>query len=355
MGEKRYITSSDSLALYGLAILLMVFHHLFCIPARLHCDYIPVIVSFDIEARVAWIGKLCVAIFAFISGYASAVKTSQLNETNRWKRFCHDIRISARQMLKLYRKFWLVFILFVPVGIVFFHAPADLQSIVKGILLGQGGYCVEWWYIFQYLKFQCVFPFLELLTYELLDKRNWKTLVISYLLACLAAGVAAGKTTAGTVLRYMMTHGISAYMCIYVTAFLIGRFRIFERIMKLPLTLHLMVVAVCILVRWCYVTDASQSNVDVFITPFLIFGLTGILRSLERTVQLLQFFGRHSTYMWLIHTFWIYYYWQRIVLLPKYSVLIFLWTVLICLINAVLLEIMEGCLDAHIKMRKQRL
>ena len=199
----------------------------------------------------------------------------------------------------------------------FFHAPADLQSLVKGILLGQGGYCVEWWYIFQYLKFQCVFPFLELLTYELLDKRNWKALVISCVLVCLAAGLAAGKTTVRTVLRYMITHGISAYMCIYVTAFLIGRFRIFERIMKLPQKLYLTVAVVCILVRWGYVTDASQSNIDVFITPFLIFGLIGILRSLERTVQLLQFFGRHSTYMWLIHTFWIYYYWQRIVLFTQ--------------------------------------
>lgn len=36
------LTKEHSKILYGLAIIMMLYHHLFCIPSRLNCDYLAV-------------------------------------------------------------------------------------------------------------------------------------------------------------------------------------------------------------------------------------------------------------------------------------------------------------------------
>ena len=42
--------------------------------------------------------------------------------------------------------------------------------------------------------------------------------------------------------------------------------------------------------------------------------------------------------MWLTHTFFAYYYFQDFVLLPRVSILIYLWLIIISLITAIILE-----------------
>ncbi len=95
-----------------------------------------------------------------------------------------------------------------------------------------------------------------------------------------------------------------------------------------------------ILFRFFYVTEPGQSDCDRFLAPFLVFSITGISHSMQgnRMDKAMAFLGRHSTYMWLTHTFWIYYYFQKVVLLPRLSILIFIWAVLIALGNAVLFD-----------------
>lgn len=348
MEDHRFISRSDSSVLYGIAIILMVFHHLFCIPSRLHCEYVPTLISYDIEARVAWIGKLCVAIFAFISGYALAVITSQKVEKNIWKRLCCDIRIAAGQMIKLYRKFWVVFLVFVPIGIVFYNAPSDPKSLLKGFFLGQGGYCVEWWYLFQYLKFMCAFPLLDAVVCLMDEKRHGRAIVVFctglglclYWLGC--------NRNIGIVLQFAVNHLVSAYMCIFAVAFLIGKYRIYERVRKLHSITYMLILIACLIIRWNCISEPSQCNIDIILAPFVVFSMVGLIEKDSKISKVLRYFGRYSSYMWLVHTFWIYYYWQKVVLLPRYSILIFIWTVLLCLMNGILLNCAEGTVQKAI-------
>ena len=123
--SQRFISKNDSACLYGIAILLMVFHHCFCIPSRLGENYISVLGDYALEARIAWIGKLCVAIFTFVSGYAFSIKSEENQQITVMDRLLTDYRISASQLIKFYSKFWLVFLVFVPIGIVFFGKSDD--------------------------------------------------------------------------------------------------------------------------------------------------------------------------------------------------------------------------------------
>ena len=57
-----------------------------------------------------------------------------------------------------------------------------------------------------------------------------------------------------------------------------------------------------------------------------------------KTLGALRYVGRHSTAIWLTHTFWIYYYFQSLVLLPRYSVLILLWATAISLCGGIVVD-----------------
>ena len=55
--KKFFLSKDESKILYGLAILLMIYHHLFVIPERLNNNYIPILVfkNIDLELEIAHI------------------------------------------------------------------------------------------------------------------------------------------------------------------------------------------------------------------------------------------------------------------------------------------------------------
>ena len=64
------LTKNDSLRLKGVAMLMMLFHHLYCDVSRFDgyvIDFAPF--GQDAVVGVAFFFKLCVSIFAFVSGY----------------------------------------------------------------------------------------------------------------------------------------------------------------------------------------------------------------------------------------------------------------------------------------------
>ena len=336
----NFITQKDSLILYGIAILLMVFHHCFCLPERLNYDYIPVFFGFETEARLAYIGKLCVAFYAFISGYAFAKKN--IHSQKIMRRMFENFKIALSTLIKFYSKFWLVWVIFIPIGIIFFGQPLDLDSIVKSLIFG-GGYNGEWWYVYQYLKFLFVFPFIEVFTFCLSNK-NLQKRTLLVLISCTVLFILfKNEMFVATIVKSIRTL-LSTYMIIFVISFVIGKTNIFEKInnkITLPTSICFVIILLVLVVRWCLVKNPREVRYDILISPILIFSIVTIIHNKtgkeSSLLKLLSYSGRYSTYIWLIHTFWIYYFFQDIVLLPRYSILIFIWAFTISLLNAIVL------------------
>ena len=337
-----FILLKDSSMLYGVAIILMIFHHCFCIPARLHYNYIPVFFNFETEARLAYIGKLCVAIYAFVSGYAFAQKHN--NKSSFFARFFYNIRISVSTLIKFYSKLWLVCIIFLPIGIVFFDKSNSVSSIVNAFLFGKGGYNNEWWYIAQYLKFLFVFPFLEIFFHYLLNKKTW-FYSVSFAVVGLGFVIITRVFFWDTTIGYLVSNLSSTYMVIFVIAYTIGKLRIFEwtnEKKQVPWVVYIIVILLLLVARWVFVYDPADGKIDIFLSPFIIYSLVQLFHifNLDRfgIQRRLSFLGKYSTFMWLVHTFWIYYYFQDIILLPRYSILILIWAMMINLVTAIILE-----------------
>ncbi|WP_424765349.1 acyltransferase family protein, partial [Necropsobacter rosorum] len=69
------ISKNESDYIKGIAVFLMLFHHLFAFPNRQPKDIsiINVIETFNLEMLIGQYGKYCVPIFLFIAGYGYAV------------------------------------------------------------------------------------------------------------------------------------------------------------------------------------------------------------------------------------------------------------------------------------------
>ena len=345
--NNHFISVYDSSMLYGIAILLMVFHHCFSIPAQLNYDYIPVLGGFELEARIAWQGKVCVALYAFISGYAFSVISEKNKENSFASRFKVDLFTSLRQLKKFYLKFWIVFLIFVPMGIIWFGKSAGIRDLLIGFFLGRGGYNPSWWYVWQYIMFLMVYPFLEAGIHYRKEKRTW-IICITGILMIAGIQLFLGNSIAGKMSGIILEQFLTDYMIIFVTAFIIGKARVYERIadrIRHDLVWAVIVLVGCIAVRWFYVTAAGQSDIDVLLTPFLVFSLVTLFhkgKEKNAVKSSLHFWGEYSTFIWLTHAFWILYYFQKIVLLPRYSLLIYLWALLLSLLTSIALTWLQS-------------
>lgn len=107
MKKNHTLTKQDSAALKGIAILLMIFHHCFLDPSRF-AGHIVSFAPFSQSAIVSlsYFSKICVGIFAFISGYGlylSAVKQPRsAKAVSGW---------TVSRLIKTMSGYWLVYIL----------------------------------------------------------------------------------------------------------------------------------------------------------------------------------------------------------------------------------------------------
>lgn len=368
MTMDSFIRKEDSKYLYGIAILLMIFHHCFLDPARLNHAYISSWGNWaGIETRLAWQGKLCVAIYAFISGYALAQWSLKSKDAS----LIAACRKSLGQMLRIYRQYWLVFVMFVPLAVFYHGWKISSGIIVRGLLYGEV-FLAEWWYVKQYLRMMLIFPVLNFLIqfltgekpqfiskaeWESIDKKKRNGLILLIVLFAVCAVVLRlflWNTAAGKAFAWCIKVAISVvnsetrdYDIIFIEAYLLSRFRIYERIPQIQKLATVGILGACAVVaaRYLYVRGPGQSNCDVILTPFLIYFLVCVSHALQNSSavkRVLQYLGEHSTFMWLTHTLWIYVFLKKIILLPRYSIPIYVWAVIVSLAGSIMMSWIYG-------------
>lgn len=77
----------------------------------------------------------------------------------------------------------------------------------------------------------------------------------------------------------------------------------------------------------------------IFVVCF-VFAFINIINKTKakRITAVLCFFGKYSTYIWLCHSFFIFYYCPRFVFFPQYSVLIYSWVLALSLGSAICIK-----------------
>lgn len=360
-GKKEgFLSLDDSKCLYGLAILMMLFHHLFCIPERLGCNYIPMFGEAwgNIEIRIAWVCKMCVGIYAFITGFGMCRVIPRVGADSR-AGVLENLKTGYKKMFSqissFYRKYWLVFLIFVPVRFVIVDRNFDIIVFIKNFLGISSDYNGEWWYIRQYVGMLLIFPIFDgIVNWILLKKKMHRPLtVISITICALYTGVyfVRREIALQIIEKIEQIPGIT-YLTIFTIGYFISRFDIFDRIVKkiksdrMQMYTGIAGIGFSLVFRYMLTPYASWARGDVFFVPALVF-FVGLLNHsvCKNLLRGLRYLGRYSIYMWLTHTFYTYYYFQKIVLLPRYSLLIYLWLIILSLITAIVLERIKNWID----------
>jgi surface polysaccharide O-acyltransferase-like enzyme len=168
----KEITIDDTNAVKGIAILLLLFHHLFFQNKGLYIDYY--FSNIPIVQIIGSICKVCVALFVLLSGYGL---------TKSWNHKMPKLpSFYLKHCTKLFLNYWFWWIVFVPIGFIWFGYTwtgvygndfTALRGIIDGIGLAAACHTPTinptWWFYSCILILYLIFP----LIYHLAKNKWW--------------------------------------------------------------------------------------------------------------------------------------------------------------------------------------
>lgn len=309
------ISRAQGEGLKGIAILLMLAHHLFGLPMLIEppAAYTPLIPGMPLEYWIGRFGKVCVAMFLLLSGYGFAAGGG------RPFGYFAD---KARRFLMAY---WPYFLIAFTIGHLFFQErmangnlrfPTDPLDIALNALALKNTMAFEWWFAETYLL-------LVLATPLLLRAAKWRAVLL-------------GMAGAGFVLGSAMDVAKVDLPVISLANLLIW---------QLPWTVGVLLAGP--LPRWLAellgargwalamlgAITAGFVLVERFVgfamTPFLIMAAPAFvvalvtLRGGGEVGKPLRWLGGYTLGLWLVHPFFCYYFAQELIYAPRWSPLVY--------------------------------
>ena len=359
--ENRLLTKENSVMLHGAAILMMIYHHLFVVGNEWCINH--GVSFFDLfnainigKAETAQMSfarfcKICVAVFAFTSGYAMFIRLDRKN--NGKTDFKEMYKYCLKRLWSFFRKFFLVFV-FVTAVEMFLHNPYEFDFSPLNLLLNALGlksdYNATWWYILVYYCMVLSSPII----YWFLDRFEPKRLF----LIVLGVGILAGGAFLGfaflngdperwlRIASNLAQSALSVYMIIFAEGMICAKYGILDMIAgKLNTITSAVMLLLTIIVRVLIIRIPGDSVFDVLlIIPFVISFTTLVSRS-KILSKVFAFFGRYSSYMWYWHPYFYAYLFFFLAQRSDLSLLVYLQVVAYTLLASVIFTYLEKGLD----------
>ena len=311
----------DTLVLKGIALLLLLSHHLFYKNNGVYDDILLWKDHYLVQ-EIGIMSKVCVAIFVFLSGYGLAVSTEKKGGVLSPKNFY------VSRFKKLFLNYWFIWLLFVPISYYCFgmtfekayqqHVVLQLATDIMGIhefIFGSISYCYNptWWFYSCIILLYMLFP--------LLYKWTKSDTVLMIL---------------GAMAFFFLPIPHLGFIRYYLLTFVLG---IMFAIQKLPPPTER---KTCVLiVCTCFIAARNFSPSPLFVDSLICVVMVQLYRVISISNPLkhaLAFLGKHSMNIFLFHTF-IYYFWFReYIYFTRMPIIIYLILLIVCIVISVMLE-----------------
>lgn len=319
--DTQGITKRQSAMIQGFAILLMLYHHFFLAPL----DYGDSLSFFHIGrvSKLAWFGKICVGMFAFVSGYGMCRVLQKLREKKKALSFFpllgSEYALIIKQILSLLIRVWLIFIVFMFFVFKTGGKQFELTEYINNFFFLQTTYNGALWYVEQYMKMMMLLPLIDLFFAPISMKKSkssflqkwifYGILIVLLLVACIL-GKFFSPSLKNIILTVMAVFR-PAFTMVFVVGYLISRFCIYEKCAKLfsflapwmhyITGLVLMLAVLFIRTRLAFAPAYAQT--DFILVPFWVYGFLSVINKIKPLEAFFYWFGKQSTYMWLTHVF----------------------------------------------------
>jgi len=318
------LSLDGTLIIKGLAICLMLWHHLFY--------QNPEYGSFVFQT--ALFGKVCVSLFLFVSAYGLTVQYSKIFN----KPITETFKFQAKRFVKFYANYWVIFLIFVPLGIFVFGRglsvpygeASHIKMLIKDILGINSfqSYNIAWWFNQLIICLYLLFPIL----YFVIRKISVFLIILWYLILRLQIPLFSD------VIVYWSLHFSLGILFAQNTEKINKFFNRFNQFLLLGFFI-LTFGILSVFRNYEIVSFFKGTDVDAFLAVNIAFLVILIFHKVSQKIaKPVIFLGKHSINIYMLHTFIFAYFFKDFIYSFKYPILIFFVLLAICLIISVLLE-----------------
>ena len=328
--EKGLISKRLSAFIKGVAIILMLLHHLFAYPERYpeSVNIISVFNNIKIEQIIGEFGKYCIPLFLFVSGYGFSLSTS--SET--------PAKYYINKIVNFFISYWIVFFIFVPIS--YFYSQWDFvrldsYNLLLNLFALSSSYNHEWWFILPYLLSMGLTPFFHKM------KNNYVALLaLSYILW----GVSSIPSKAQSFLFWQPA---------YVLGFIFSNLKIREGFLKVAYNNYykIFVFLSSLIILSVTFLNYGWDSMPFMVAPLILIILIvyGYLPNVFKLV--IEEVGNKSLFIWLTHSFYCYHFAKDIVYYPRVSLFIFLESLIVSYLTSVVLIKVNKFISLNLRNR----
>ncbi len=345
---KQGLTKNDSFAIKGLAIILMLFHHLYWSVDRFEnyeVDFTPFSQGFVVN--IAFMFKVCVSLFAFITGYGLLKSIAK-------QKFCRKsiVKWNTTRLIKTMSGFWFIYVITFIVTMAINRLPytkffektpyAGIFYLINDFLglanfLKTPTLCGTWWYMSAAIVFILIIP----LVYALSKKVGYMPIIllIVALPRLLKVGYPGGTNIYTFILPVIFGMMFADYDLFNKIEARLPKNKVISYIISFVLFGGLIGLGYIIMLKYkC--TVAWELNYGVVPIAFVCFFRFCIIR-IPVLNKILEFLGKHSMTIFLTHTFIRYDYLNEFIYSFKHFMLIFAVLFVLSLALALVLDLIK--------------
>ena len=320
------LTLQDTDFLKGLALLLLLCHHLFYIDNGLY-DSISIAGHNVIQVIGQW-SKVCVAIFIFLSGYGLMYQTIRDGKIESLKRFYWH------RYTKLFVNYWFIWLVFVPIGVFIFgrsfhdsygaYMPIKVFLDFFGLINAFGwlGYNATWWFYSCIILLYASFPFL----YWSYKKDVLLTTLLVAVVCFFPTPIFAGGK-------------------LYFGAFYMGMIYCdYCKVTQLPpphIRVSKVSISILIFILVLASIDRLASKAAIIFDSFLVLSMVLVYKNIHihRWIcRVFEFLGKHSMNIFLFHTFIFSHWFKQEIYASRNPLVIYFTLLLACIVISITLE-----------------
>ena len=312
------LSNQDTAQLKGIAIVAMLAHHVLQYPPT-GFEYGSLLTTIGV------LGKVCVAIFLFCSGYGLFVQFSKLmdeSETSsphtQLRRITKNtIAFLLNRFAKFYAGYWPVFLIFVPITIFCFDrsladAYGENVNVIKRLVYdfigiqGWNSYNSTWWFNKLILIFYLLFP----AVYVIIRKCSWVGVVMSCILCMLSNALLKYDPFELLLWQFPFVMGMFYKQ---IEGKMVGLSKTMTQHKYFSVFLIILLLAFFVCQRLYGIISRLPDGMcwDTLLVCCLVLLMILLVRETKYLSATLSFLGKHSMNIYLLHTF-VHCYWGKV-------------------------------------------
>jgi peptidoglycan/LPS O-acetylase OafA/YrhL len=340
--EKSFFTNKYTNFAKGIAILLMLFHHLGLDPGLNIFANSLIFTNFALQC------KICVSIFVILSGYGLNSSINRKNELKQSKtNLIGLIKFASHHLIKMMSGYWVIFILFLSFGCISGIRNLEIYGVhlFRNLCIDFLGlatffstptYNATWWFMSLIIILYIVFPICKIM----LERSP----IALLLLACIISWFPIANFYSGFNRYANIYSAFNLYALIFCLGMIFSEFKIFDRIRSLnkfksdEIILSIVFLMGVIIKYKFVITYRFQSIFEILATVSIILACNNILADIPIFNNVLELLGKHSANIFMIHTFIYYYFFNDFFRYLKYPAVMYFVLVASSLSISVLIE-----------------